>query len=87
MEREKLDVNMSNLVLRVFFTEGVVVVLTYWFVVPNVTEDILISFGTTVSELNDALLDLNIMLLVMGGLMMMVGPKTHMIDLYVWDLF
>ena len=50
---------------------------------PNVTEDILISFGTTVSELNDALLDLNIMLLVMGVLMMMVGPKTHMIDLYV----
>ena len=50
---------------------------------PNVTEDILISFGRTVSELNDALLDLNIMLLVMGGLMMMVGPKTHMIDLYV----
>ena len=50
---------------------------------PKVTEDIRIAFDTTVSELNDALLDIKIMLLVMGGLMMMMGPKTHMIDLYV----
>ena len=53
----------------------------------NGTQDIHMVSNASVSRLNDFLWDPNFMLLSMRSLLMMVGPKTHMVDLDVGKMF
>ena len=77
---------MSKLVARGYITEVVIIALTYFFSLPLVTEDIYMIFDATVSGIN-SLWDLKCMLPLMGSFIMMVGPKTQMVDLDVGEMF
>ena len=85
--RLKVAKKMSKLVSRGYIIEGVIPALKYLFYVPKGTYDIRIVFDATVSGLNDYLWDPNFVLPPMGSLLMMVGPKTYMVDLDVGEIF
>ena len=61
--------------------------MTSFFSVPKGTYDIRMVFDTTFSGFNNYLLDPNFMLPSMGSLIMMVGLKTHMVDIDVGEMF
>ena len=67
--------------------KGVILILEYFFYVPKVTYDIRMVFDEILSRLNDYLRDRNLMLQSMGSLLMMVVPKTHMVNLSVGEIF
>ena len=74
---------MRKLVSKGCILEGVIIALTSLFSVPKVIEDKCMVFDATVSELNNYLWDPNFMLPSMGSFLIMVGPKTPMVDLDV----
>ena len=61
----------------------IVLALTSFFSVPKGTNDTLMVFDSTISGINDSLWDPNFMLPPTVSLLTMVGPETHMVDLYV----
>ena len=78
---------MIKLVVRGYMTELLILTLTYLFSVPKVTEDISMVFNATVRVLNDSLRYTFFMEPSMGSLLMMVVPKTHMVNLYAGEMF
>ena len=74
---------MRKLVAEGYITEGFILVLTYFFSMPKVTEDIRMVFYATVSRLNYSLWDTNLMFPSMGSLLILVGPEMNMVDLDV----
>ena len=74
---------MRKLVFRGYITEGVILVLTSFFSVTRLTGGILTVFDATVNGLNDSMWDPECMFLSMGSLIMIVGPETHMVNIYV----
>ena len=74
---------MRELVARGYITEGIILALTSLFYVPKGTDDIGTVFDATVSGIKNSLWDPNVMLPSTGSLIMMVGPDTHMVDIYV----
>ena len=87
VEMEKVYVKMRKLMLRVYLTEFMVLALASLFAVPKGTEDTQMVFDANLYRLNRALWDPNCMLSVMGSLIIMVGSETHMLDLYVGEMF
>ena len=78
---------MSKLFARGYITEGVILILTSFFYVPKGTGDICMVFNATLSGLKNYLWAPNCVLPLMGSFTMMVGPKTHMVDLDVERIF
>ena len=74
----KVSGKMIKIVIRVYTTEGMILDLTYFFVVPKGAEYICVVFDDTVIGLNDAFWGPNFMLPVMDSLLIMVGPNTHL---------
>ena len=83
----KVANKMIKLVSRGYITEGVILVLKSLFSVPKVTEDVCLVFDATISGLTKYLWGPNFMLLSMVSLLMMVGPETHIVNLYVGEMF
>ena len=79
----KVANKMGKLVTRGYIMEGVILILTYLFSVPKVTDDIHMVFDATVIRLNNSLWDPNFVLTSMGSFPMVVGLDTHMADLDV----
>ena len=59
----------------------------YFFYVPQVTEVICMVFDATISGLNNSLWYPNFLFPSMGSLLVILGPKTHMVDLDVGEMF
>ena len=78
---------MRKLVVRGYITEEVILKLTSFVSMPNVTYYICMLFDATVSVPNDYLWNPNFMLTSMGSFLMMVGPETHMVNLDVGGKF
>ena len=76
-----------KLVTRGYITKGVIPVLISFFYVFKGKNYIRMVFHATVSGLNDSLWDTNFILPSMGSLLMMVVRKTHVVNLYVWEIF
>ena len=77
---------MRKLVTRGYITEGGILALTYFFYVPKVTEDIHMVFDATLRKIN-SLWNTKLMLPSMGSFLIMVVPKTQMVDLDVGEMF
>ena len=78
---------MRKLVSRGYITEGLILILTSFFAVPKVKYDIHMVFDATVSGINNYICAPNFTFPSMGSLFMMVGPETHMVELYVGEIF
>ena len=78
---------MRKLVAEGYITEGFILVLTYFFSMPKVTENIRTVFDTTVSVLSNYFWSPNFMLPTIVSFLMMVGTETHMVDLDVGEMF
>ena len=85
--RIKVDNKKSNMVARGYIMEGVIIKLTSFLSVPKGTYDICMVFNDTVSGLSNSLWATKIMLPSMGSFIIMVGPKTHMVNLAVGVTF
>ena len=83
----KLANKMSKFVVRGYITEGVILALKSFFSVPKGTWYICMVFDTTVIRINNSLWDPNFMFLLMVSLLMMLGPKIQMVNLYVEVIF
>ena len=83
----KLANKMRKLVVRGYITEGVILALPSFFSVSKGTEYIRMVFDATVIRFNNYLWASNFMLLSMVSLLMMVGPKIHMVNLDVEGMF
>ena len=68
---------MIKLVARGYITEGLILLLTYLFSIPKVTKYIHILFDATVRG-SKTYVAIN------RHFLMMMGLKTHMVDLDVW---
>ena len=78
---------LSKLVLMGYIPGGMVLVFTSFLYVPKGMFCICMVFDTTMIGLNDSLLYPNFMLPVIGRLIMMVVPDTHMVDIDVGEMF
>ena len=78
---------IGKLVARSYITEGVILALQSFFYVTMGTDDTRMVFDATVIGLNDSMWDTNFMLPSIGSFLMMVGPETHMVDIYVGEMF
>ena len=74
---------MRKLVAMGYIMEGVILTLTHFFYVTKVTEDISTVFDETVIRLNNYLWIPRFMLPPMDSFLMVVGPETYMVDLYI----
>ena len=74
---------MRKLVAMGYIMEGVILTLTPFFYVTKVTEDISTVFDETVIRLNNYLWIPRFMLPPMDSFLMVVGPETYMVDLYI----
>ena len=85
--RIKVDNKKSNMVARGYIMEGVILTLRSFLSVPKGTYDICMVFNDTVSGLSNSLWATKSMFPSMGRFIMMVGPKTHMVNLAVGVTF
>ena len=78
---------MRKLVAMGYIKKGLFFILTSFFSVPKGTEDIGMVFDATLSGLNHSIWGPNFMFPSMGSLIFMVGPKLHMFNLDVGEMF